>query len=1604
MAYGPYIDNESDGFGVPGVEIKPTLSSPFDPYSGINLLNGASCTHIEVVTNNLIDFTILPPASSSADGINYIVNESPYYANDDIANYMSQINCSTEINQNLSFFNSMIAQCSDGTSVVMAENIDTPFLDFRDTQNQEITYQNPKVSDFIPNFADGFSPFQEGDSLGIPAILNEPQSIIDGEIHSFYNSLIELMGKKYCQAMTGDSDSFVSYELAPDSNDYLPYAYWSYLQPFQDIDLDTSGAYISGFLSRMHAEYGHTEGLQVDGADGKTYFFNWTKFNYFDLNDNNLVDGSQEFAAQGRLLNNIVCKQTATVFFNNGIDACDSRIENINSDAYLATDSDKRPSLGLFSTLTENISNKYFSTPSSEPIFSNISKDNLVPNHNGSQASQLTYDWGGDEINDTTGLGYNIDEDGDTIFIPKNWDYMAMDGIGYTMIHPIPHSNPPDTWPGGEYQYVPEDWSQADNPAPPLEGSGGDYLGYGGWCPYIYVDAQNFAQVEDLDGSMNSNSVLYGNEYFNGDDGKYSPLFWLKHKPSLDEAIMSEFAYWVQSNECYSKGRCLKFKATPEFWQNIKDESYIEELFDDFSYHKDLFLRCKDYSGQQYTTLNQQVRIYNRNDMTLKPYTSLTVKFKMKTTDITGDEMPAVEAGVYRNNPGVRDTSEDFPYEYDNGGSAYTFSKSWLDTKGRNNSINGASSNSQYRFGGMQRFENNQLNVWETKQFTFYASDYFNHPYYSTSGVCDNGICDGNTIKDGTNCSSDTDCNRPNDNPETLNNLWFFTQAGNDFKGTVYLDDFEVFPSGEFKPDVDVRKRKGPDDYGIADLTEYYDSTINPTEYADTLAPLEVQFYFYPRYPKENPFNSSEVMYHDFRKGLFYIYDIDWGDGSPKEFTSTPEQLFEDKALYHTYETSGIFEIKANMIRLQEDSEDNSEGVIHNRKFTLRININEGGDEDFLFFDSNGFEFIPYRNVLPMVGGISKESIYYKSLVRNLGIVEDNLVEIEFNNEGDRLKNEIALSKIDNYYNNYFTLLEEFQKPRYAEPFTGELVEYNRMALLSLQTGGGTITFAAGPILNIDYWQDDISFYMVEDFANMFQDACVAANPDLIDTQQLAATTQVANMFGPNPLNDSEEYNELWTVYNCVANTMQDLNGNPIDEPPPPVFNGLNIESDTFGKALGDVDINTIRYFNQPKSMSEILGFDCDTFSDDSINNYVKNNDFLLGNLYWTEQFTCPIPETDFIFEDGVALSRARFGNQYNSINLLNDANRPDVKEENNYQFTIRYSYYADTNTDYVPKANISFYDPNSNWSRIRGFNLPPTGNDNDYNILQFTYKAKFDKEAIRIRIGYGKVTDSNNGYSCGFGDADGYCQFATGWQYSECYDFRNYGERCTIDPSGGNGCNADTRQPEIYENPVQLKIDSIQISNTDLSADYDGSLNTLDDFIFTPYSENLLSGNCIEYTSDNPNSETYWGNIIPENYSIFNREGIDLEAIDSLGTPIIDSYSQQNWLPDIDGNTPYYPVLPRYQQDGTFGIATPNGNIPFPQNGPITDESYWDESMIVSITSEEIETGVFDDNGGNNKGFVFSDFKPQLNKETFQPIKTKKLFNVKKSKTNGAF
>ena len=310
-------------------------------------------------------------------------------------------------------------------------------------------------------------------------------------------------------------------------------------------------------------------------------------------------------------------------------------------------------------------------------------------------------------------------------------------------------------------------------------------------------------------------------------------------------------------------------------------------------------------------------------------------------------------------------------------------------------------------FGCMHRFKNDALNVWEKKEFTF--------------NITQNYI----------------------DSFENVRDMSFFVQAGNEFRGTVYLDNFEVKESYEFVPDVDVRQKLATARYGKGDLTKYYDPTI-PEQleaYLDTVAPLEAQFYFYPRYFKEDVFGKTHPVFNDFRKGMFYLFDVDWGDGSPKEFTNEPLQLGDNEMIYHTFEEGGIYDITGYMIRLKYDKDNTPIGVVHNRRFTLTINISTGREEDFTYFGSEGFSFIPYENTYPIVGGYSKNSIYYKSIKRNLGILEDEQIQTSFKYIGDRLKTELALNKMDSSNKDFFQVLPTFEQERYTEPDgNGDLV------------------------------------------------------------------------------------------------------------------------------------------------------------------------------------------------------------------------------------------------------------------------------------------------------------------------------------------------------------------------------------------------------------------------------------------------------------------------------------------------------------------------------------------------------------------------------------
>ena len=83
---------------------------------------------------------------------------------------------------------------------------------------------------------------------------------------------------------------------------------------------------------------------------------------------------------------------------------------------------------------------------------------------------------------------------------------------------------------------------------------------------------------------------------------------------------------------------------------------------------------------------------------------------------------------------------------------------------------------------------------------------------------------------------------------------------------------------------------------------------------------------------------------------------IDWGDNSPIDFLSEPKQLGDEEMIYHTYEKSGIYEITGFMLRLKYNEQEDPLGVIHNKRFTLKINVNEGLDEDFEYFGSDGIK------------------------------------------------------------------------------------------------------------------------------------------------------------------------------------------------------------------------------------------------------------------------------------------------------------------------------------------------------------------------------------------------------------------------------------------------------------------------------------------------------------------------------------------------------------------------------------------------------------------------------------------------------------------------
>jgi len=504
------------------------------------------------------------------------------------------------------------------------------------------------------------------------------------------------------------------------------------------------------------------------------------------------------------------------------------------------------------------------------------------------------------------------------------------------------------------------------------------------------------------------NTVGYGYCTFIPDEGyeDWQPGQFIgsNYENAIKEKL--PWARWIIDSECLSWGRCLEFE-----YYNPTDSADAEYWFNQVSHNK------------PYTTLNQVQELLNptvnEESVSLQGFSSLRVSFWMKTVSSDGDELPIVESSIIvgqLGNPTGRN------------GSTWAANQNY-DISDNGGIIPGSHNSATSRininpgddiFGGASRFKNSVIGVWEKMEFTFNLTEehmdddgvlyplYFAIQYGGASTDYYDGPFQGEKV-----------------------------YGGIPPYGRILLDNFSVVEGYDFVPDADVRKKISESNYGMGSLTEYYDPYI-PTQidlYESTKAPIEASFYFYPRYNSNAVFDVERpIIHNDFRNGLFYLYDIDWGDGTTNEFVAEPKQLGNNKMIYHTYENSGIYEITGTMLRIRPDNDLNKLGVINNQRFVLRININEGLDEDFTYFGSDGFSFIPFKNTLPVIGGTNKQSIYYKTIKRQLGFISDTIkANVKYKKDSDKLKTESALAKMD-YELTPLRILPEFEIERYDEP------------------------------------------------------------------------------------------------------------------------------------------------------------------------------------------------------------------------------------------------------------------------------------------------------------------------------------------------------------------------------------------------------------------------------------------------------------------------------------------------------------------------------------------------------------------------------------------
>ena len=255
----------------------------------------------------------------------------------------------------------------------------------------------------------------------------------------------------------------------------------------------------------------------------------------------------------------------------------------------------------------------------------------------------------------------------------------------------------------------------------------------------------------------------------------------------------------------------------------------------------------------------------------------------------------------------------------------------------------------------------------------------------------------------------------------------------------VFNESFDVSSTYRYSIDALPFVTDVNNDDEIIRLDRYYDKQINPTEY-NLATEGKINYYLYPRTSGRTPshnietygskqkftgggrnrfdFYISQSISVDREDTGFYLFRLDWGDGTPREHTSELKLLEGTTLLEHFYEKPGFYSITGLVCAIYEGR------IIGGyEKFQTNILLNPSENYELKLYDFSNFATI---------GGLSSDSSLVKSTANIMGL---NPLTLNQENESatpklveklnllDRLTIFNFLNKINSELNDNFTSL-----------------------------------------------------------------------------------------------------------------------------------------------------------------------------------------------------------------------------------------------------------------------------------------------------------------------------------------------------------------------------------------------------------------------------------------------------------------------------------------------------------------------------------------------------------------------------------------------------